>query len=427
MNFGDPTLDESYRVVIFRKGGATRSLLCGILCLIPAPKDHMSATTQPALSSSRLSGLSFPAILALFTLITRLLCRGPLYFGDGPDHIASIAAKSYIIQPPGYWLFARIAGLFSDPVLAISTMNIAFSVVGVVVFYYAACFFASRWNAFLAALAYSTTFYVWFSGEIHSTYASQILFPAGTYLALLCYEHNKSKWMLLLAALVFAVGSGLRPTDGAFLIPMLLYFAAFRMPRKDALLFLSLNVLFCLGWLIPTWFTFARGNGGAAWAAQYVAYITKKQSLFTGFRMYTLANPIRYALPMIVAFWPIWPFAFKTLARTWSDWRTKAFVLWIVPGSLFYVLVLMGNAMYLNFFTPAIFLLVLMVPRPSLPRWLIVTALWNAFVFLAAAPIPSQRLPVNIMNSYVLRYTHGGIKQQYNSTLTEMQHLDNAQ
>ena len=390
----------------------------------------MGATKQLALNSgcwSGLKSLSFPAILAVFTLMTRVLCRGPLYFADGPAHLESIAAKSYIIQPPGYWMFARIAGLFSDPVLAITAMNIAFSVAGVVVFYFLACFFTSRLNAFLAALAYSTIFYLWFSGEVHSTYASQILFPAATFLVLLCYERKRSKGLIWLAALVFAVGAGLRPTDGAFLIPMLLYFAAVRMPRRDALLFLSLDALFCLGWLIPTWIAFARFDAGAAGFGQYVAYITTKQSMLTGFRMYTLANPVRYILPAIVAFWPILGIALKNLTQTWSDWRTKAFVLWIVPGSLFFVLVLMACAPYLNFLTPAIFLLALMVPRRSLSKWLAVTAVWNAFFFLALGPIPSQKLAVNVLNSFVLRCTHGGIEQRYNTILTQMQHLDSAQ
>lgn len=390
----------------------------------------MGATAQPELPASRWSGmknLSFPAILAVFTLVTRILCRGPLYFADGPEHIASIIAKTYIIQPPGYWMFARIAGLFADPVFAITVMNISFSVAGVVVFYYTALFFTGRWNAFLTALAYSTVFYIWFSGEVHSTYAVPVLFAPATYFVLLCYERTRSKWTIWLAALVFAIGSGLRPTDGAFLIPMLLYFAAFRMTRKDALLFLSLDVLFCLGWLIPTWFAFARYDLGAAGFAQYVAFITTKQSLFTGIRMYTLANPVRYILPLIVGFWPVMGIALKNLVQTWSDWRTKTFVLWIVPGSLFFVLVLIACAPYLNFLTPAIFLLVLMVPRASIPRWLVVTALWNAFVFLALGPVPSQKLPVNITNSFVLRYTRGGIEQRYNTILTEMQHLDNAQ
>ena len=200
--------------------------------------------------------LYFPAALAVFVLVARIVFRGPLYFGDGPDHVASIVTRTYIIQPPGYWLFDRVAGLFTDPVLAITVMNILFSVTGIVVFYYTACFLTGRVNAFLAAFAYSTVFYIWFSGEIHSTYASQILFPVATFYVLLRYERDRATWMLWLAALIFSVGAGLRPSDGVFVMPMALYFAAFRMPRKNAVLFLSLIVLFCLGWVIPTWLAF---------------------------------------------------------------------------------------------------------------------------------------------------------------------------
>lgn len=184
--------------------------------------------------------LYIPAALAVFAFATRLLCRGPLNFADGPSHIDSIVEKSYIIQPPGYWLFSRIAGLFHDPVLAITAMNISFSVAGIVVFYYTACFFAGKWNALLASLAYCTVFYVWFSGEVHSTYASQILFPVSTFCVLLCYERDRVKWMLWLAAVLFALGAGLRPTDGVFMIPMVLYFAIYRLPRKESVIFLSL-------------------------------------------------------------------------------------------------------------------------------------------------------------------------------------------
>ena len=168
----------------------------------------------------------------------------------------ALTAYTYIIQPPGYWLFDRVAGLFSDPVLAITVMNILFSVAGIVVFYFTACFFTGRVNAFLAAFAYSTVFYIWFSGEIHSTYASQILFPVATFYVLLCYERDRATWMLWLAALIFAVGAGLRPSDGVFMMPMAMYFAAFRMPRKEAFLFLSLAFIFCLGWVIPTWLAY---------------------------------------------------------------------------------------------------------------------------------------------------------------------------
>ena len=77
-------------------------------------------TALPVPISSSTGSLIFPAILAAFTLITRILCRGPLYFGDGPAMVGSALGKVYIIQPPGYWLLDRIAGLFPDPTTAIA-------------------------------------------------------------------------------------------------------------------------------------------------------------------------------------------------------------------------------------------------------------------------------------------------------------------
>jgi hypothetical protein len=386
----------------------------------------MEARQGPAFSTNSprdSANLYFPAALAIFVLVTRIIFRGPLYFADGPDHVASIAARTYIIQPPGYWLFNRVGGLFSDPVLAITVMNILFSVAGIVVFYYTACFFTGRVNAFLAAFAYSTAFYIWFSGEIHSTYASQILFPVATFYVLLRYERDRATWMLWLAALIFAVGAGLRPSDGVFMIPMAMYFAAFRMPRKEGFLFLSLILLFCLGWAIPTWLAFkhvasaAHSSGGVQ---TYVAHITTFQSIFTGFKMYTLANFVRYFLPLLVAFWPILGIAVLNATRNRKNWRVKALVIWIVPGSLFFLFMLITTAPYLNFLTAAILLLAV-----SAPRMMLVTALWNAIFFLGFGPVPSHNLAVNIVNSFVLRCTRGGIDQRFNATLSQMQHLNN--
>jgi 4-amino-4-deoxy-L-arabinose transferase-like glycosyltransferase len=372
------------------------------------------------------ANIVFPLLLAGFVLVSRVLCRGPLYFGDGPSHVASIADKSYIIQPPGYWLFNRIAGLFADPVLAISVMNILFSVAGVVVFYYAARFFTKPLGAFAAAFAYGTIFYAWFSGEIHCTYASQLFFPVATFYLFLRYDHEKTARLLWIAALVYAIGTGFRPSDGVFLVPLVLYFAIFRIPRKERFIFLSLIPLFCLSWIIPTWIAFRQyGDGGVQGFATYVSYITRVQSVLSGVRMYTLANPVRYLLPLLVGFWPVLGLAVRNAIRMWSDWRVKALILWIVPGSLFFIVILISDAPYLNFLSAAILLLAIAGPRPA-SRWMTVTALWNAVVFLALGPIPSQKLPVNIVNSYVLRTTRGAIKQRYTLKLSQMQHLDNA-
>jgi 4-amino-4-deoxy-L-arabinose transferase-like glycosyltransferase len=367
----------------------------------------------------------YPVFLGVFTLVTRTLCRGPLYFGDGPAQVESIRAGTYIIQPPGYWLFNRTAGLFSDPVLAMLIMNILFSVAGVVVFYYAALLFTDVLNAFLAALAYSTVFYVWFSGEVHTTYASQLLFPIATFWLLLLYERDRKSWVLWLAALSFAVGAGMRPTDGVFLIPLVLYFAVFRMQRGEAAVLLVLTSTLCLGWLVPTWFAFERYGEGAQGFAGYVSYITKKQSVLTGVRMYTLANPVRYLLPLIVGFWPVLGVAVQNAIRNRNECRVKAMLIWMAPGSLFFVLILISDAMYLDFLTAAVLLLVISggVQRPKL---MCLTAVWNTFVFLALSPVPSRNLPVNVVNSFVLRTTRHAIQMRYTPKISDMQDMQNA-
>ncbi|MGD0346436.1 MAG: glycosyltransferase family 39 protein [Terracidiphilus sp.] len=388
--------------------------------VLPTPARDSTNTRPDSVRSAGPIGASrnsiLPALLAIFTLVTRILCRGPLYFGDGPRHIKSILDKTYIIQPPGYWLFNRIAGLFPDPVLAIVGMNILFSVAGVVVFYYTACLFASRVQACIAAFAYATIFYVWCSGEIHSTYASQILFPVATFLVLLHYERDRAPWQLALAACLFAVGAGLRPSDGMFLIPMLVYFALFRMPRKTGLLFLALAGFLCLGWLIPTWLAYEHGPRGLQYPIGYIVKITAMKSVLHGINRYSMANIARFVVPLVAGFWPVLGVAVRNAIRNRSDWRVKAILLWIVPGSLFFVLIFIADAPYLNFLTAAILLLAV-----SAPRWMMVTALWNAVVFLALSPIPSQRLAVNVVNSFVLKYTRGGIQQQDNTPLSAIQ------
>jgi 4-amino-4-deoxy-L-arabinose transferase-like glycosyltransferase len=357
-----------------------------------------------------------PLVLAAFTLITRLLFHGPPYFVDGPAHIRSILQKVYIIQPPGYWLFNRIAGLFPDPVIGISTMNIFFSVAGVVVFYYAALFFTGTRSAFLAALAYSCVFYIWFSGEVHSTHTSQVLFPIATFCALLCYEQDKANWKLWLAAIVFAVGAGMRPSDGVFLLPMLLYYSAVRLTRRNAAAFLALIFLLCLGWVVPTLLAFSHVTGGIHGALAYTQDIATQKSITTKVNAESMANISRFVVPIVVAFWPVLAAAVLNVKRNWQDWRIRMLLLWIVPGSLFFTLSYISDAPYLNFLSAAILLLAV-----GAPRMMAVSALWNAIVFLGFSPIPSRRLPVNIWNCYVGHFTSYGVKHQWFPNLSALQ------
>jgi 4-amino-4-deoxy-L-arabinose transferase-like glycosyltransferase len=357
-----------------------------------------------------------PVVLAIFTLLTRVLCYGPVYFADGPRHIRAILEKVYIIQPPGYWLFNRIVSLFPDPVVAISVLNILFSVAGVVVFYYTALFFAGRISAFIAGLAYSSVFYIWFSGDVHSTYASQILFPVALFCALLHYEQDKHDWKLWLAAVTYAFGAGLRPSDGAFLVPMIVYYSAVRLPPKKAIPFLLAIVVLCLAWVIPTGLAYRQSLGGMRGVISYVHEFTTKKSIMMGVNSNSIANVTRYALPLLVAFFPVLIAAGLNLTRNWKDWRVRILLLWIVPGSMFFTLSYIADAPYLNFLSAAILLLAV-----GSPRMLAVTSLWNTVLFLFVAPIPSHRLAVNVWNCYVAKYSRYGIQHQWWPNLSLLQ------
>jgi 4-amino-4-deoxy-L-arabinose transferase-like glycosyltransferase len=387
---------------------------------------HYFQTAENAMQEKRIAALTPsilwryrylpPLFLALFTLITRLLCSQAVYFADGPRHLQAIVARIYIIQPPGYWLFNRIAGVFSDPATAITCMNMLFSVVGVEMLYFTALLFASRKNSFLAALAYSSIFYIWFSGEVHSTYASQIFFPVSIFYLLVRFDIERKRWLLCLSALAFAIGAGMRPTDGIFLIPMILYFAATRLSRPLAVSYLALITVLCLGWVIPTKLAFQASKTGTQGAVLYVGYFLHVRSILTGVNTGTLANVARFVLPLLIAFWLVISTISLKIYRDWKQFETQLLFLWLLPASLFFTLVYISDAPYLDCITAAIVLLAL-----SAPRRLALTAFFNAAIFLFFAPIPSQHLAINVWNCDVGKYTFFAIRHEWQPNLSDMQ------
>ena len=103
------------------------------------------ASSAPEMAgAARMARVDYwPFLLGAGVLTSRILTRGTLYFADGPAEIRAITARTFVIQPPGYWLFLRTAWLFPNPVFGISLMN---------------------WFFFLA-------------GDIRGSYASQLLAP----------------------------------------------------------------------------------------------------------------------------------------------------------------------------------------------------------------------------------------------------------
>jgi hypothetical protein len=75
------------------------------------------------------------ALLGLLVFVSRFVTRGPVYFVDGPRLTQCIRDRTFVIQPPGYWLDAHLGGLFLDPGFGLTLINEIFSAAGVAVFF----------------------------------------------------------------------------------------------------------------------------------------------------------------------------------------------------------------------------------------------------------------------------------------------------
>jgi hypothetical protein len=373
----------------------------------------------------------YPWALAAVVLVSRVLTRSQVYFVDGPKHIKAIQNHTYLIQPPGYWLFNRLAGLFSDPVLAISVFNISCSVLGVVVFYYCArILIAQRALAMWGAAIYAGVFYAWFSAEIHCTYASQLLFPVLMLCGFLQYERTGQAWHLYLAAAAFAIGAGMRPSDGAFLLPFVCWRLIRLRPRRRAVITCAVIVVLCLAWLVPTALAYQRLHWSSlstqykGTVGTYFARQTAQESFVAnGFNFQTMANVTRLVVGLSFAFWPfLLPLVFRRDRRL--DSRAVELALWILPGLIFFLAGYFGHAPHLNFATAPIILLALLLLENCTKRIAITTAVlclvWNIGFFLFFRPVITRSLPVNVVNVYAGRCTWFSLRHRADADLREV-------
>jgi 4-amino-4-deoxy-L-arabinose transferase-like glycosyltransferase len=370
----------------------------------------------------------FSWILPAVVLLSRMVCSGPAYFADGPAHIRAILNHTYFIQPPFYWLLNRTAGLFPNPESGLLYLNWIFSAAGAMVFYWAAKELVSQRLARYGAAVYATVFFVWFSGGVHSSYASQLLFPPLCFFLLLKYRSTGRLPFLLGAAGAFSVGAGLRPSDGAFLLPFFVVFVWRIAPWRHIAYSFLLALALCLAWLVPTYGAYhqfsARSADGAIHrsSGEYFKSITTTVSpLHRGVGKESLANIARYCVPLLVAFWPLLG-AVLVSARRWRDWTVRLLLLWIIPGSLFFVLIYIADATYLNYLSSAVILLALLAlegKRLATPL-LAVCLASNSILFLLGAPIPSRSFAVDVFDAYCIKYTRYGIKHQWWPNLSDI-------
>jgi 4-amino-4-deoxy-L-arabinose transferase-like glycosyltransferase len=383
----------------------------------------LSRTAPAALTSeqNRVIELLFCLALFVFVIVSRALTSGPVYFADGPAHLAAIATRAYVIQPPGYWLFNRMASLFPNPEHAILVFNWLVSAAGAIVFYFLARRIVESRLARFAAVLYSVIFFAWFSGNVHSTYASQLLFPLLTiYLLIHCTEQPSDK-LACAAGLSYAIGAGLRPSDGVFLAPVLLYFTVLRLPRRQTILCLATAAVACLAWFIPT--QIALHRYGTITLFKQADNVADGALLLGRLNIYTASNALRTLLPLAVALGPLFPFAF--LAK--SPLRLPLWLA-VLPGASFFLLFYIADAPYLNFLLGPLLLLCILGVSRKLPRSLATFALStaifvNAGVYFLLQPftLPGKtNFVAQIVTADIVKYTRYGIRHRFMKRLRYM-------
>jgi hypothetical protein len=115
------------------------------------------------------------------TLVLRIASASGPYFVDAARHIHAIESGKLVIHTPGYFLF-NASGFAISHLLHVSAgsalhiLNVTFSVIGVAVFYLLLLHLKITSSPFWLSLAYTCSPIVWFSGDIHSSYAAMTFF-----------------------------------------------------------------------------------------------------------------------------------------------------------------------------------------------------------------------------------------------------------
>ena len=358
--------------------------------------------------------IGFSLFLGMLVFVSRYFTRGALYFVDGPRIVRAIQDHTYVIQPPGYWLYAHLGALISNPTLGLSLWNEMFSAAGIAVFFLLCRKLGLPLRiSLLAALAYGSIFFLWFAGDIQSSYASQILFAPLTVYCFLIYRERPATGCLLMCGTSFAVGSGLRPSDGAFL-GFLFLFLLFRFvePWKQRFLLLVFTGALCLAWYIPTQLAL-HASHGIDLSNQLGSLAFQVSPLLVGINVRSIANILRVVLPLFVAFWMLIPLILQRRSRD-TNWICG---LWILPGLCFFLLIYMADATYLTFLAGGIVLLAATCEKERLVAPLLFCCfLFNVLLFFGARPLMHRSKGTIAMNYYVVKYCDYGIRHRWTST-----------
>ena len=317
-------------------------------------------------------------------------------------------------HPPGYLLYVALGRLLNaslgDPTLAYVALAMLFSAGTTFVLYSLARRLYDRATALIAASLLAVSPLFWFYGSVGLTYAGEAF--AASVVAWFAYGALTGQVpSLYWGALAVGLTGGMRQSVLVLLLPLWLGSALLGIrSRRRVAIAGGILLASVLAWLLPMlWLT----GGPAAYvgaSTQLYGSMLLPTSVLGGSLEITLAQA-RYLLEStLVGLGPLGlvALALPAYARGMGWNRPEWFLLgWMVPPSIFYMLIHFGQAGYVLTFLPALVILLSRVlawvvaagserlRRPNW-RWALTTAtllplvLINTGFFVSARPMPRE-------------------------------------
>jgi hypothetical protein len=291
------------------------------------------------------------SVLALLTLLLRIMGASGPYFSDALRHIDAIESGRLVIHAPGYFLFNAsgfvLSHLFHVSVAsALQILNIAFSVSGAVVFYFLVARLTTIRSPFLLSLAYICSPIVWFSGDVHSSYASVTFFAP--LLILVVESERRFVW----GCIIWALLAGFRPSDGVFVLPWMVYHAV-QFRWKERLIGFAAAIPITAAWWIPT---VERYNGGLLTPFRSSGVQANKlaQGVLSGeIGLHALVNAF-HAVAGIIMTWGVLAPLLCLGATAWMrNVTARSMTIFLLPGLAFFMLYYVSDSPYFAYLAAA--------------------------------------------------------------------------
>jgi len=356
-------------------------------------------------------------LLVATTFLLRILSTSSPYYVDGPRHVRAVETGRLVIHAPGYFLFNLCAWLVSHSLhitaaTALELINIAFSVAATAVFYLLASrLLKNTTTPFWLTLAYACSPVVWFSADIHSTYAAMTFFAP---LLLFLLEAGQGDGRFVFACFVWALMIGFRPPDGVFVLPWMLY-QSLRFPVKQRIAGAIAAAVVIALWWIPTAHQF--GGGLLSPLSQSHTQAAKlAQGVLTGHLTIHAFTNIAHTLFGITLAWGLLtPALLLGALRANRDRLARSITIYIAPGLAFFLLYFFSDATYLAYaIAPGMVLAALFLEekRFALRQHVCPLAAAASLLFMVTARTsdrPSK--PRAVADAYLLQYSVPSLKQ----------------